>query len=255
MEMTNTGRGRVRARHRAGGAAGPGLSGDGSLPNVVDLFNAHLADEQDLRTLPPAAASRSVVKRGRSAQATTKRPRSGAGPSRERDASGAAERGIFLVLDESEVATRAVAYVGRLVGRRRGFRVCVSYVLPELPSSLLEHGGAADPRAEERLAASLRAEQRRWVAARKREARGALDAAFASLRRAGLSSSALSRRFCGPAGPAGAADEILALAAANRCRTVVVGRRRLSWFGHLFTENLREELVRRAGRIAIWGIG
>ncbi len=254
--MANTGRGQIRARHRAGGAAHPGPTRDRSWPIMVDLFNAHLADEQDLQTLPPAATARRVGHRKRSARSTAERPGPGASSSRiDRDAARATERGILLVLDESEASTRAVAYLGRLVGRRRGFRVCVAYVLPELPSGLLEHGGATDPRTEERLAASLRAQQRRWIAARKREARGSLDAATTSLRRAGLSPSALSTRFCGPAGTAGAADEILALAAANRCGTVVVGRRRLSWFGHLFTENLREELVRRAGRIAIWGIG
>ncbi len=251
----NTRRGQIRVRHRAGGAL-PGPAGDRSWPNVVDLFNAHLADQQDLQALPHRARGRGAEEQRLPARPAARRSRPGAGSSRRgRNGSGAAERGILLVLDESEAAPRAVTYLGRLVGRRRGFRVCVTWVLPELPSSLLEHGGAADARTEERLAASLRAEPRRWIAARKREARSAIDAAATSLRRAGLSSSTLSRRFCGPAGPAGAADEILALAAANRCRTVVVGRRRLSWFGHLFTENLREELVRRAGRIAIWGIG
>lgn len=223
-------------------------------PTVIELFNARLADEEDLRTLPkapPALPSKGPRTRARRAGPASARK---AAPSRRRR-SAAGERGLLVVLDESEVATRAVTYVGRLLGRHRGFRVCVAYVLPELPSDLLEHGGAADPRTEERLASSLRAEQRRWVADRKREAGGLLDEATRSLRRAGMRSNTLTTRFCGPVTSKAAADEILRLARAERCRTLVVGRRRLSWFGHLFADDLRADLARRGGTIAIWGIG
>lgn len=213
----------------------------GSSPDVVDLFNAQLADEEDLRTQPKAPPG--PPRNG--PRARTRRARR----------STVGERGILVVLDESEVASHAVTYVGRLLGRHRGFRVCVAYVLPELPSGLLEHGGTSDPRAEQRLASSLRAEQRRWVADRKREAGGLLDEATRSLRRAGMGSNALTTRFCGPVASGAAADEILRLARAQRCRTVVVGRRRLSWFGHLFAEDLRADLAQRGGTITLWGIG
>ena len=225
-----------------------------SSPTVIELFNARLADEDDLRTLPKAPpALRSKGPRTRARRAGPASARRVAPPHRRRPA--AAERGLLVVLDESEVASRAVTYVGRLLGRHRGFRVCLAYVLPELPSGLLEHGGAADPRREERLASSLRAEQRRWIADRKRQAGGLLDEATRSLRRAGMGSNALTIRFCGPVTTKAAADEILRLARAQRCRTVVVGRRRLSWFGHLFAEDLRADLARRGGTITIWGIG
>jgi nucleotide-binding universal stress UspA family protein len=219
-------------------------------PNVVDLFNARLADEEDLRTAPPSQRQR---RKHRGADRGIAR-KTASHPRRARQ-HAVSERGILVVLDESEMASRAVTYVGRLLGRRRGFRVCVAYVLPELPSGLLEHGGAAAPRSEERLASSLRAEQRQWIADRKREAGGLLDEAIRLLRRAGLRSDALTARFCGPVASGAAADEVLELARVQRCRTVVVGRRRLSWFGHLFAEDLRADLARRGGTIAIWGIG
>jgi hypothetical protein len=228
-----------------------------SSPTVIELFSARLADEEDLRTLPkapPTLPSKRPRTRARRAGLASARKVAPFHRPRGRR-SAAAERGLLVVLDESEVASRAVTYVGRLLGRHRGFRVCLAYVLPELPSGLLEHGGAADPRREERLASSLRAEQRRWVADRKREAGGLLDEAARSLRRAGMGSNALTTRFCGPVTSKAAADEILRLARAQRCRTVVVGRRRLSWFGHLFADDLRADLARRGGTIAIWGIG
>jgi nucleotide-binding universal stress UspA family protein len=216
-------------------------------PKVIDLFNAHLADDTDLWSLsrPPRRRDRSRPSRARTSARASRRPAGAPAPR---------ERSLLVVLDGSEAARRAVAYVGRLVGRHRGFRVCVAAVLPELPSDLLEHGGAGDPQAEKRLGSSLRSEQRRWVAARRREARGGLDDAVASLRRAGLSSSAVTTRSCGPVNDARAADEILGLARSQRCGTVVVGRRRLSWFEHLFAVDLPADLARRGGGIAIWGV-
>jgi nucleotide-binding universal stress UspA family protein len=227
-----------------------------SSPNIVELFNARLADEWDLRTAPdPALALPNRRRRRKNRRAGPGTARTAALHPRRVRHPAVSDRGILVVLDESEMASRAVTYVGRLLGRRRGFRVCIAYVLPELPSGLLEHGGAADPRREERLASSLRDEQRGWIADHKREAGGLLDEATRSLRRAGLRSSALTTRFCGPVASGAAADEVLELARAQRCRTVVVGRRRLSWFGHLFAEDLRADLARRGGGIAIWGIG
>lgn len=225
-----------------------------SAPSVIEPFNAGLASEEDVRTEPSSALSRGP--RRQPSRAGAARASQVARSLRRRDRrSASGDRGLLVVLDESEPASRAVTYVGKLLGRRRGFRVCVAYVLPELPSGLLEHGGAGDPRTEDQLASSLRAEQRRWVANRKREAGGLLDEATRSLRRAGLSSSALTTRFCGPVGHGAAADEILRLARAQRCRTVVVGRRRHSWFGRFFADDLRADLARRGGTIAIWGIG
>jgi hypothetical protein len=163
--------------------------------------------------------------------------------------------GLLLLLGESPADRRAVAYVARLLGRRRGFRVYIVYVLPEFPSNLLEHGGAGDPEVEERLSAALRADRRAWVVERRKAARPLIDWASTRLRNAGLPARALGTRFCGPVSEAGAADEILRLARANRCRTVVVARHTRSWLGSLFGGDLRTHLASRTTRVAIWGIG
>ena len=51
---------------------------------------------------------------------------------------------ILLVLDDSEIALRAVKYVAQFVGRRSQFRICLVHVLHPLPPSLQEHGGSSD---------------------------------------------------------------------------------------------------------------
>jgi hypothetical protein len=120
---------------------------------------------------------------------------------------------------------------------------------------LLEHGGAGDPLVEDRLSAGLQAERKGWLAEQKRGAQSSIDRATAALRQSGLSSSSLEIRFCGPTVETGVADEILKLARARRCRTVVVARHQRSWLGSLFNVDLRAALARRAERLAIWGIG
>ena len=234
----------VRSRRRVQARAG-----------MIDLFNARLADEEDLRVLGQRVPARSTL------AASSPRPRRQArtgdrAPARvTRVVNGPRERRVLLVLGESPAAKRAVAYVGGLLGRHRGFRVCMAYVLPRFPSSMLEHGGASDPVIEERLSAALAAERKRWVARQKEAAQSLLDWATTSLRKAGLPSRALATRFCGPVAAAAAADELLRLARATKCRTVIVGRQHRSWLGYLFKGDLRMELARRAKRVAIWGIG
>jgi nucleotide-binding universal stress UspA family protein len=168
---------------------------------------------------------------------------------------GVGGSGLLLVLGEAPADRRAVAYVARLLGRRRGFRVYIVYVLPEYPSNLLEHGGAGDPEVEERLSAALRAHRRAWVVERRKAALPLIDWASTRLRNAGLPARALGKRFCGPVSEVGAADEILRLARANHCQTIVVARRTRSWLGSLFGGDLRTQLARRTSRVAIWGIG
>jgi nucleotide-binding universal stress UspA family protein len=226
--------------------------------DMVELFRAHLADEGDLRTQarrapagPPLVTRRPIGRQARKRRhvlaATTHESQSSA------SARGASR--LLLAVDDSTPSQRAVAYVGKLLGRRRGFRVSVVYVLPEFPPSLLEHGGAGDPVTEQRLTASLRAQRKKWIAQQKQQAHPIIDGATQSLRNAGLTSRSLDIRFCGPVNEGGIAEEILRLARARRCHTIVVARHPRSWLRHLVAMDLREKLARRAERIAIWSIG
>src|SRR5207244_3426527 len=84
-------------------------------------------------------------------------------PFRERIVSSRESRTILIVVDGSAASRRALAYVARIVGRRRGFRLCLIYLLPPLPPRLLESRGTEDPKAEEQLSAQLKVKQRRWI--------------------------------------------------------------------------------------------
>ena len=224
--------------------------------DIVDLFRAHLADKGDLRTQarrapagPRLVARRPIVPRARKrSHVEAARPRQGS-------ASRTGEKRLLLAVDDSTPSQRAVAYVGKLLGRRRGFRVSVVYVLPEFPPSLLEHGGGGDPVTEERLTASLRVQRKRWIAQQKQQAHPIIEGATQALRNAGLTSRSLEVRFCGPINEGAVAEEILRLARARRCHTIVVARPPRSWLRHLVAMDLREKLARRAERLAIWSIG
>ena len=121
----------------------------GSRRDVIDLFNAHLADEEDLRT-PVKRATASPrwmsLKRSSPRAAHEKARAVVASPGHRSLASGTGERNLLLVLDESPETKRAVTYVIRVLGRRRGFRVCIAYILPEPHPRFLENGGAGIPR-------------------------------------------------------------------------------------------------------------
>lgn len=51
----------------------------------------------------------------------------------------------LIAIDDSDASRRAVKYVSKFVGRRKGFRICLVHVLRPLPPALLEHGGSEDP--------------------------------------------------------------------------------------------------------------
>src|SRR5438876_4229143 len=80
---------------------------------------------------------------------------------RERIVSSRESRTILIVVDGSAASRRALAYVARIVGRRRGFRLCLIYLLPPLPPRLLECRGTKEPKAEEQFSAQLKIKQRR----------------------------------------------------------------------------------------------
>lgn len=92
---------------------------------------------------------------------------------------------ILVAIDDSSASSRAVDYVARLVGRRRGFCLCLVHLLPPLPPALLEHGGSENPQKEAQLEAGLRAEQELWISGAKKAAQESLNKASSTFRNAG----------------------------------------------------------------------
>ena len=159
---------------------------------------------------------------------------------------------LLVLIDESRASERAVSYVAQIIEGRKGFRVCLAHALPELPASLIEHGGAENPVEEKRLDSELRADQKHWVAAAKEKAQPVLEGARAILRNAGLNPSAIEERFSFPAEGRARGDDILELAKETKCDTVVVGSESPSWPKKLLDNDPVEELIRRGKGFTIW---
>ncbi len=161
---------------------------------------------------------------------------------------------LLIVVDESAASERAVKYVGKFAGKRRGFHICLAHVLPPLPPRLLEHGGASIPEKEARLEADLKSEQRRWISDAKKRLQKVLDKARAILQKAGVPAGAIQTLFCEPEEGPYAAESILNMAKECRSRTVVVGRQSVSWFHELFSQDLPEELLRHGKGFCVWAV-
>jgi K+-sensing histidine kinase KdpD len=107
---------------------------------------------------------------------------------------------------------------------------------------------------EAQLEADLKVEQHRWISAAKKASQRGLHEDRAVLQKAGISARTVKAAFCEPGEGKDAADAILRMARGRRCRTVVVGRRSVSWFHELFSRDLSEELLRRGKGFCVWAV-
>jgi hypothetical protein len=72
-----------------------------------------------------------------------------------------------------------------------------------------------------------------------------LERANAILRQGGLAHGAIEAHYCCLVNGSGATKEILKLAQMQKCDTVVIGRRSMSWLGELIHGDPAEEFVRQ----------
>ena len=159
---------------------------------------------------------------------------------------------LFVVIDESGASRHTLQYVGALVGKRRGFRIVLGYVLPSLPTELLEFGGAENPEKEEKLGKELKGEQKRWLSVARRKAREVFTGAHMVLRRAGVPGSVVKTTTIYLPEGQDPVDKLLEVADPHRCHTIVIGRHPVSRFQEFFGGDLAEKLVRRVHGPAVW---
>src|ERR1700720_426593 len=98
-----------------------------------------------------------------------------------------ADTSLLVILDDSAASKRAVKYVGKIVGKRKGIRIFLLHVLPPLPPELVEHGGAENPGKEAGVDVNQKAEQNRRISLSNKASQKRLDEARALLRIAGVS--------------------------------------------------------------------
>src|SRR3989304_5143311 len=82
-------------------------------------------------------------------------------------------KGILIAIDDSEGSRRAVAYVARMMGGRKGFRIRLFHVLAPLPPRLVDFPVGEDPGSTWRREAGGKDVRAAWVAPREKAARGA----------------------------------------------------------------------------------
>ena len=136
---------------------------------------------------------------------------------------------LLVVVDESPATTKALQYVARIVAGRSKIRVCLAHSLLSPPPQLVEFRGAEKTR--------LRAYKSRWISAGEITEQRALGRANAVLRRGGLSRGAIEAHYCYLVDGSRATKEILRLARARKCDTVIVGKKSLSWLKELINGN------------------
>ncbi|MGO9841319.1 MAG: universal stress protein [Candidatus Acidiferrales bacterium] len=151
---------------------------------------------------------------------------------------------ILVVVDESPATTKALRYVAQMAAGRPNFRICLAHSLPPQPRQLMEIRGAEKGR--------LRAYRSRWISADDKTEQRALDRANEVLMKGGIEAGAIKAHYCYLVDGTRATRDILALALAQKCDTVVIGRRSLSWLGNLINTDPAEELVRGGKGFTIW---
>jgi nucleotide-binding universal stress UspA family protein len=145
-------------------------------------------------------------------------------------------------------------YLGRFFAGQRDICFCLACLLPRLPAGLLESGGAEAPADEERIEATLRVDQDRWMASLDRASERVLERSATRLRRAGVLRRAIDTCSTSPLDNRSTADEVLLIAEIHNCRTIVVGHAAHSWFRGLGGHDLADQLVRQAKGLAVWVI-
>ena len=151
---------------------------------------------------------------------------------------------LLVVVDESPATQKTLQYVAQMAARRSHFRVCLAHSLLAPPRQLVEFRGTEKGR--------LRACKARWISSNDMTEQRILARANAFLLRRGLSSAAIEAHYCYLVDGTQATQQILRLARARKCDTVVIGRKSLSWPGRLINGDPADELVRRGKGFTIW---
>lgn len=159
---------------------------------------------------------------------------------------------MLIAIDTSEASHRAVDYVAALIGGRRGFHLCLAHVLPPFPPRLLEHGGAETPEVEEEIESAMRDEQASWLEQAEREAQPMLEQAVAKLHEARVPKSGIKTQCVTSIGGKDIVTELLEVAQADDCDTIVVGRESFTGLQRFLKHHVADELIRRGRQHTIW---
>ncbi|HYW92629.1 MAG TPA: hypothetical protein VFA95_09270 [Gammaproteobacteria bacterium] len=165
---------------------------------------------------------------------------------------------LLVAIDDSEAAGRALAYVGRVLGSRPGFRVLVYHRLPELPPRLREHGGSSDPERETELGRELARLIAEWVSGLEVRLEPIMRKSHAVLREAEVPDSAIELLLDRDVFPGESlCDALIRVARQRGCHTIAVSREHvhgIEGIDELLRRHTGDRLVRTGEGLAVWVI-
>jgi len=164
----------------------------------------------------------------------------------------ALDKNILVSVDDSDASTRVVRYVADVIGSREGFRIRLFHVLPPLPPSMLEFGGAEDPKRERTLDRNVEDARDEWLEAAQKATQAVFDKAKSILEDAGVPPESLETQFGISVSQGDVVTDILEEARENDFGTIVAGRHSFSKLRELFEHHLADELVRHGQGLTIW---
>jgi len=149
--------------------------------------------------------------------------------------------GILIAIDDSEASRRAVAYVARMMGGRKGLRIRLFHVLAPLPPRLVDFPVGEDPRAA-------------WVTQGEKVAQAVFARAKTILRKARIPARAVETQVAASSSDQDLATIILEAARASQCGTIVVGREIYAGLRKLFQRHIHvaDDLIQKAQGLALW---
>jgi len=159
---------------------------------------------------------------------------------------------ILIAIDDSKSSERALAQVAHKIDDPSAWHIILLHVLRPIPPKLLEHGGAEDPREEERVEASLDAAQDEWWHRERQAAQPFLAHAVATLKEANIPEQAIETQIYAPVPGEDIATAIIDVARDHACGTVVVGRSSYSWLRELMQSHVADKLAEQAPAFNLW---
>jgi len=159
-------------------------------------------------------------------------------------------RSILVAVDESDATGAALQRVAAgHAGDSASIRLF--HVVGPVPPALLEFGGADTPEEEERAEAELTAEESKWFAEKRADARPMLKQARDTLVAGGIAVDRITVHVAESLPEDRLAHLILEDARESGCDTIVVGHTAYGWLAKHFHAHVAEDLKKHAKGLQI----
>jgi hypothetical protein len=159
---------------------------------------------------------------------------------------------ILLPYNGTEPTMRAVEYVAKLLGKQSDVFVTLFRLMPAVPPSLREHGGAENPTDETAIGCEYEQKRKAWEECNLENECIFFGPARSMLKKAGFADDQIFGMCRFPETGSDLAQEILKECREHNYDTIVLSRRGLSGLRALFGGNPAEKLAKQTEGLAVW---